>query len=77
MNLIERIKAPTPRKDKRQGKIATVISGLAETLALSGMFDNKPIILGLLHSIGVVAGAVAINKAQKTYEADEQGNEAR
>jgi hypothetical protein len=77
MNLIERIKAPTPRKDKRQGKIATVISGIAETLALSGMFDNKPIILGLLHSIGVVAGAVAINKAQKTYEADEQGNEAR
>jgi hypothetical protein len=74
MNLIERIKAPTPRKDKRQGRIATVISGVAETLALSGMFDNKPIILGLLHSIGVVAGAVAINKAQKTYEEDEQGN---
>ena len=73
-NFLKRVKAPTPRKDKRHGKIATVISGVAETLALSGMFDNKPVILAILHSVGVLAGAVAVNKAQKTYEDDEPSN---
>ena len=65
MNIFEKIKAPTPRKNKRRGRIATAIAGVSETLALSGMFDDKPVILMILHSVATISGAVAMNDATK------------
>jgi len=66
--LIEDIKKPTPRKNKRRGKIATVLAGVSETLALSGMFDDKPVLLGLFHTMATLFGAVALNDARQTYD---------
>ena len=70
---INKIIAPTPRKNKRDGKIATVLGGIAETVALSGAVDNKPLIKYFLHGFATVMGAVALNNASKTVE-DEPNN---
>jgi phage shock protein PspC (stress-responsive transcriptional regulator) len=68
MNIIEKIKAPTPKKNKRNGKVATVISGVAETIALSGAFDNRPVINMVLHIVATVFGGIALNNAIKVDE---------
>ena len=44
MNLVQKIKAPTPPKDKRRGQILTVLSGTAIGIAQSGLVDNRPMI---------------------------------
>ena len=44
MKIFKNILAPTPKKNKRDGKIATALAGIAETVALSGALDNKPLI---------------------------------
>lgn len=71
---INNIIAPTPRKNKRDGKIATALAGIAETVALSGAVDNKPLIKYFLHGFATVMGAVALNNASKTIEDDEPNN---
>jgi len=71
---INKIIAPTPRKNKRDGKIATVLGGIAETVALSGAVDNKPLIKYILHGFATIMGTVAINNASKTIEEDEPNN---
>ena len=68
MNIIEKIKAPTPKKNKRNGKLATVISGVAESIALSGAFDNRPVINMALHIVATVFGGIALNNAIKVDE---------
>jgi hypothetical protein len=71
---INNILAPTPRKNKRDGRIATAIGGIAETIALSGAVDNKPLIKYILHGVATYMGIVAINNASKTIEEDEPNN---
>lgn len=74
MKMIKNILAPTPKKNKRDGKIATALAGIAETVALSGALDNKPLIKYVLHGFATIMGTIALNNASKTIEDDEPNN---
>ena len=65
MNILQKIKAPTPPRDKRKGQVLTVLSGTAIGIAQSGLVDNRPLIKeGLVLFGGFLANA-ALNRAAK------------
>ena len=68
MNLIERIKARTPRKNKIGVKIATVLGAVALGVAESGAVDNRPVIKIALEVLSLKLGAVAVYNAQKVED---------
>ena len=68
MNLIERIKAKTPKKNKLGVKIATVLGAVSLAVAESGLVDNKPVLKIALEVISVKLGAVAVYNAQKVED---------
>ena len=65
MNILQKIKAPTPPKDKRKGQVLTVLSGTAIGIAQSGLVDNRPMIKEGLNLLGGFLANAALNKAQK------------
>ena len=67
MNLIERIKAKTPRKNKVTGKISTVI-GVACASALGTGLIVNPIAIVALTVGSVVFGGKALFDAQKVIK---------
>ena len=68
MNLIDRIKARTPKKNKLGVKIATVLGAVALGVAESGAVDNRPVIKIALEVLSVKLGAIAVYNAQKVEE---------
>lgn len=68
MKFIDRIKAPTPRKNKILGKISTVLCAVALGVAESGVVDNKPVIKIALEVIGGGLGIKATYHAQKVLK---------
>jgi len=68
MNLIERIKARTPRKNKLGVKIATVLGAVALGVAESGAVDNRPVIKIALEVLSLKLGAIAVYNAQKVED---------
>jgi len=68
MNLIERIKARTPKKNKLGVKIATVLGAVALGVAESGAVDNRPVIKIALEVLSVKLGAIAVYNAQKVED---------
>jgi hypothetical protein len=65
MNILQRIKAKTPPKDKRKGQVLTVLSGTSIAIAQSGLVDNRPMIKEGLNLLGGFLANAALNKAQK------------
>lgn len=65
MNILQKIKAKTPPKDKRKGQVLTVLSGTAIGIAQSGLVDNRPMIKEGLNLLGGFLANAALNKAQK------------
>lgn len=65
MNILQRIKAKTPPKDKRKGQVLTVLSGASIAIAQSGLVDNRPMIKEGLNLLGGFLANAALNKAQK------------
>ena len=65
MNLVQKIKAKTPPKDKRKGQILTVLSGTTIAIAQSGLVDNRPMIKEGLNLLGGFLANAALNKAAK------------
>lgn len=65
MNILQKIKAPTPPKDKRKGQVLTVLSGTAIGITQSGLVDNRPMIKEGLNLLGGFLANAALNKAQK------------
>lgn len=65
MNILQRIKAKTPPKDKRKGQVLTVLSGTAIGIAQSGLVDNRPMIKEGLNLLGGFLANAALNKAAK------------
>lgn len=64
MNLLKRIKAKTPKKDKRDGRIFTIIGAVCGAILTAGVV-TAPLGVTLL-TIGAVAfGGAALNSAQK------------
>ncbi|MBI2258181.1 MAG: hypothetical protein HYU67_04690 [Flavobacteriia bacterium] len=70
MNIFKRIKAKTPAKHKKIGRLFTVVGGACVFVAESGMIDTKPNLKLTLNIIGLLSGAKAFYHAQKV----ENGN---
>jgi hypothetical protein len=68
MNLIERIKARTPRKNKLGVKVASILGAVALSVAESGVVDNRPVIKIALEVLSVKLGAIAVYNAQKVED---------
>jgi hypothetical protein len=68
MNLIERIKARTPRKNKLGVKVASILGALSLGIAESGVVDNRPVIKIALEVLSLKLGAVAVYNAQKVED---------
>ena len=65
MNIIERIKEKTPKKNKLGLKIASVLGAVSLAVAESGLVDNRPILKIGLEVLSVKLGAIAVYNAQK------------
>ena len=65
MNIFQRIKAKTPKRNKKIGKIVTVIGGACLLVAESGQIEHKPTLKLTLNVIGLLCGAKALYHAQK------------
>lgn len=68
MNIIENIKAKTPRKHKIAGRIATALSVASLTVAESGLVDSRPLIKIGLQALSVALGGQAVYHANKTLK---------
>ena len=68
MNILERIKAKTPKKNKKITQITAVIGAVSLAVAESGLVDNRPMIKIGLELLSVKLGAVAVYNAQKVTE---------
>jgi hypothetical protein len=74
MNLFKRIGKKTPDVNKKIGIPATILAGIAITIAESGLVDHKPILKLGLEIVSAKLGAIALYNAQKT-EKDGQTND--
>ena len=68
MNILERLKAKTPKKNKKITQITAVIGAVSLAVAESGMVDHKPLLKIGLEVLSVKLGAVAVYNAQKVAE---------
>jgi hypothetical protein len=68
MNLIEKIKAKTPKKNKVIGQVTAVLGAVSLAVAESGIVDNRPLIKIGLEVLSVKLGAVAVYNAQKVED---------
>lgn len=68
MNLFERLKAKTPKKNKKITQITAVIGAVSLAVAESGIVDHKPLLKIGLEVLSVKLGAVAVYNAQKVAE---------
>ena len=68
MNILERLKAKTPKKNKKITQITAVIGAVSLAVAESGLVDNRPMIKIGLEVLSVKLGAVAVYNAQKVAE---------
>lgn len=68
MNILERLKAKTPKKNKRITQVTAVIGAVSLAVAESGLVDNRPLIKIGLEVLSVKLGAVAVYNAQKVAE---------
>jgi hypothetical protein len=65
MTILEKLKAKTSPKNRRDGRILTAISGACATVLGSGIISN-PIAITVITAIGGVTGIMAGKRALKT-----------
>lgn len=68
MKFLDRIKAKTPKKNKRITQVTAIIGAVSLAVAESGLVDNRPLIKIGLEVLSVKLGAVAVYNAQKVAE---------
>ena len=68
MNILQRIKARTPKKNKLGVKVASILGALSLGIAESGVVDNRPVIKIALQVLSLKLGAVAVYNAQKVED---------
>lgn len=71
MNIFERLKGKTPRKNKVIGQVVTVLGAVSLAVAESGLVDRRPMIKIGLEVLSVKLGAVAVYNAQKVEDAND------
>jgi hypothetical protein len=65
MTILEKLKAKTSPKNRRDGRILTAISGACASILTSGIVKN-PIAITVITAIGGVTGIMAGKRALKT-----------
>lgn len=68
MNIVEKIKARSSKRNRRKGQVATAVSGTALLIAESGLVNSNPKLKMALWLVSGIAGIIAGNKALKTEE---------
>lgn len=64
MDLLERLEAPTPKKNKRIGRIFTAIGVIAGTILSAGVV-TAPLGITILTVVTAVSGGIAVFNGQK------------
>ena len=64
MDLLERLNAPTPKRNKRIGRIFTAIGVIAGTILTAGVV-TAPLGVTILTIVTAVSGGVAVFNGQK------------
>ena len=67
MNIVERFEAPTPKKNKRIGRIFTAIGVIAGTILTAGVV-TAPLGVTILTVVSAVSGGIAVFNGQKVEE---------
>jgi NADH:ubiquinone oxidoreductase subunit F (NADH-binding) len=67
MDLLDRLEAPTPKKNKRIGRIFTAIGVIAGTILSAGVV-TAPLGVTILTIVTAVSGGVAVFNGQKVAE---------
>jgi hypothetical protein len=67
MDLLERLEAPTPKKNKRIGRIFTAIGVIAGTILSAGVI-TAPFGVTILTVVTAVSGGIAVFNGQKVAE---------
>jgi uncharacterized protein YcfJ len=68
-NLIERFQEPTPKKNKRIGRLFTAIGVIAGTILSAGVV-TAPLGVTILTVVAAVSGGVAVFNGQKVDESE-------
>jgi hypothetical protein len=68
MNIIEKIKARSSKRNRRKGQLATAVSGTALLIAESGLVEANPKLKMALWLVSGIAGIIAGNRALKNDE---------
>ena len=68
MNIVEKIKARSSKRNRRKGQLATAVSGTALLIAESGLVEANPKLKMALWLVSGIAGLIAGNRALKTEE---------
>ena len=71
MNLIQKFKAPTPKKNKRIGRVATIIAGAIGAVLTTGVV-TAPVGITILTVAGAVASSVAVVNGSKVDESEKK-----
>lgn len=69
MDLLERFEAPTPKKNKRIGRIFTAIGVIAGTILSAGVV-TAPLGVTILTIVTAVSGGVAVFNGQKVEDSE-------
>ncbi len=67
MDLLERLEAPTPKKNKRLGRIFTAIGVICGTILTAGVV-TAPLGITILTIVTAVSGGVAVFNGQKVAD---------
>jgi len=67
MDLLERLEAPTPKRNKRLGRIFTAIGVICGTILTAGVV-TAPLGITILTIITAVSGGVAVFNGQKVED---------
>ncbi len=68
MNIVEKIKARSSKRNRRKGQLATAVSGTALLIAESGLVEANPKLKMALWLVSGITGLIAGNRALKTEE---------
>jgi hypothetical protein len=67
MDLLDRLEAPTPKRNKRLGRIFTAIGVIAGTILTAGVV-TAPLGITILTIVTAVSGGAAVFNGQKVEE---------
>jgi hypothetical protein len=72
--IIKKLRAKTPREHKIDGRFATALAFACQTISMSGMVDNRPLIKTALDIATGLLTKKAFDHGIQTEKTEENGN---